>query len=84
MKNEITITMKLFGAFRPYGDTVEFQICAGSCARTVKNALGNVLGEQAHPLIADSVIANNETILPDDYVIGDDAQLSILPPVCGG
>lgn len=82
--NEITISMRLFGAFRKYGETVEFAIHTGSPVAVIKDALGNVLGEQARGLIRDSVLANDETILPGDYIFDRDARLSILPPVCGG
>lgn len=82
--NEITISMRLFGAFRQYGETVDVAIRCGSSAGAVKKALGNVLGAQAVPLINDSVLADNDSILPGDYVFDQDINLSILPPVCGG
>lgn len=82
--SEIIISMRLFGAFRKYGETVNFGIRAGSRVAAVKEALGNVLGEQARGLIRDSVLANDETILPGDYIFNQDVKLSILPPVCGG
>jgi len=82
--SEITITMRLFGAFRQYGETVDITIRSGSSAAAVKKALGNVLGAQALPLIEDSVLANDNTVLPGDYVFDEDTKLSILPPVCGG
>lgn len=82
--NEITISMRLFGAFRQYGETVDFPIRAGSPVAAVKEALGNVLGEEARGLIRDSVLADDDTILPRDFVFDQDTKLSILPPVCGG
>jgi molybdopterin converting factor small subunit len=83
-KTMITIDMRLFGAFRAYGETIRLQVPAGSPVTTVKQALGNALGTQARDLVADSVVANDETILPADYVIAENTELSILPPVCGG
>jgi len=82
--SEIKISMKLFGAFRKYGDSLELAIRPGSPADIVKETLGNVLGDSARPLIRDSVLADEETILPGDYIFDHDARLSILPPVCGG
>lgn len=80
----ISITMRLYGAFRKYQDTVLFSIPAGSSVNAVKNALGQVLGSQARDLVMDSVIANDKEILPSGFIINEDSSLSILPPVCGG
>ena len=82
--SSITITMRLFGAFRKYGERIEFSVAGGSSVSTIKVALAGVLDETVGGLIADSAIANDEEILPGDYVIDDNAGLSILPPVCGG
>ncbi|MBI1954611.1 MAG: hypothetical protein HYS39_03275 [Proteobacteria bacterium] len=75
-----TVTMRLFGSFKKYGRTVELTVLEGSSISTIKRVLAEKLGE----LVTDSVIANDETILSDDYVIKGDTYLSILPPVCGG
>ena len=80
----ITITMRLFGAFRQYGETVEVRVQPGSRVSVIKGALGNILGEKAQNLIHDSVLADEKAILPGEYVVDKDVQLSILPPVCGG
>ena len=80
----IAITMRLFGAFRNYGPSVEFPVPSGSTIADIKDALAKVLGVSAKNLVADSAIADTQTILPGDYVVSADAKLSILPPVCGG
>ena len=80
----LKINMRLFGAFRQYGESVEISVASGSPVSAVKLALEGVLGTQARDLIADSVVANDETILPGDFVLDESAKLSILPPVCGG
>jgi|AntRauTorcE11897_2_1112592.scaffolds.fasta_scaffold04508_8 molybdopterin converting factor small subunit len=82
--SSINISMKLFGAFRKYGESVDVTIQGGSPVSVVKEELCTVLGHEAAGLIEDSVISNDETILPRDYIIEQDASLSILPPVCGG
>ena len=82
--SNITVTVKLFGAFREYGDTVELLMGKGCRVSMVKQALAGRLGKQAYALIMDSVLANDETVLPGDFTFDEDAQLSILPPVCGG
>lgn len=80
----ITISMRLYGAFRQYRDNVTFTIPSGSHVAEIKRALGEALGPQAQTLIADSVIANDVTILPSGFVADRDLNLSALPPVCGG
>lgn len=80
----ITISVKLFGAFRKYGEQVDVSIKEGSSVVAVKQAMGDLLGAESLPLIGDSVIANDDAVLPADYVFDQDTQLAILPPVCGG
>jgi hypothetical protein len=82
--NTITIDMRLFGAFRPYGEAVSFQVPYDSPVSAIKSALAEALGAGARDLVADSVVADDQAILPEDYIVGADAKLSILPPVCGG
>lgn len=80
----IKITMKLFGAFRAYGDVAEFTVAGGSSVAEIKKALVELIGERAQALVLDSAVANDETILDGAHVINHDVRLSILPPVCGG
>lgn len=80
----ITVTMRLYGAFRKYQDSVTFSVPAGSPVSDIKDSLGRTLGPQAFDLVMDSVIANDKTILPPDFIVDEDISLSILPPVCGG
>jgi hypothetical protein len=76
--------MRLYGAFRQYQDSVTFTVPSGSRVAAIKDALGQALGPQARNLVADSVIANDTTILPPGFVADRDISLSVLPPVCGG
>lgn len=76
--------MRLYGGFRKYRDNVEFSVPVGTPVSDVKEALCQTLGPQSRELIMDSVVANDQTILPQGYVIEGDMRLSILPPVCGG
>lgn len=80
----ITVSVKLYGAFRKYGEKIELSVTEGSPVSAVKKALAAQLGNESMPLIGDSVLANDEAILPPDYVLDKDGSLSILPPVCGG
>jgi molybdopterin converting factor small subunit len=82
--SSITITLRLFGAFRKYGERIEFPVTTGSSVAAIKEAIRKELATEIKDLVSDSVIANDETILPGSYIIDSDASLSILPPVCGG
>lgn len=80
----IIITMRLYGAFRKYKKDVVFSVPRGSPVSLIKEALGKELGAQARELIMDSVIASDSAILPSDFIVENDSNFSILPPVCGG
>ena len=80
---DITLTLRLFGAFREYGQAVAFTVPQGATASQVKAALGKAI--PADPaLIADSALADDNAVLPDDATFAHDAELAVLPPVCGG
>ena len=81
---EIAIHIKLFGAFRKFGDALDFSAPAGSTAAAVKKILSGLLKGSESMLVFDSVLADDAAILPDSHVFESDSRLSILPPVCGG
>ncbi|MFN3826774.1 MAG: MoaD/ThiS family protein [Micavibrio sp.] len=83
MKN-VTVRMRLYGAFKKYDESVQLSVPLGSSITAVQEALCQALGPQARDLVMDSVIANDQAILPPDFIIDSDSSLSILPPVCGG
>ena len=78
--SNITIKIQLYGAFRKFGASQSVTLASGSTATQVKQALSETLGELVH----DSVLANDNSVLPNSYVFEEDITLSILPPVCGG
>ncbi len=80
--SDISIHMKLFGAFRKFGESLDFSMPVGSTIAEVKTALQQKLNGEG--LVFDSVLANDNSILRDHDVLDKDAELSILPPVCGG
>ena len=82
--NSITITMRLFGIFRKYGETVSFPAPSGSSVQDVKSLLAAALKLEDASLINDSAIANDNEVVGADAVFTRDSQLAILPPVCGG
>ncbi len=82
--SDIQITVRLFGAFRKYGEKVSFSAPAGSDVQDVKNLLAAALKLDDPALINDSAIANDNEIIDADAVFMQNSLLAILPPVCGG
>lgn len=78
----IKIHMKFFGAFRKFGESLDFMVPVGSSIAAVKTALQEKLNGEG--LVMDSALANDNAILRNSDVLERDAELSILPPVCGG
>jgi molybdopterin converting factor small subunit len=81
---DIVITVRLFGAFRPYGERVNFKMPSGSTAQDVKERLAAELKLENAALVNDSALANDNEIIGADAVFTQDSHLAILPPVCGG
>lgn len=77
---DITIQIQFYGAFRKFGASQNITLASGSNVTQVKQALSETLGALVH----DSVLANDNAVLPNSYVFEEDAILCILPPVCGG
>lgn len=81
---DIDIKIKLFGAFRKNGHELQLCLPAGSTIGNVKQKISLQLADADAALVYDSVLADENTILPDGYILEENANLSILPPVCGG
>lgn len=84
MQDDITITIRLFGAFRKYGDAMKLTLPAGCAVADIKAGLAEKLASNDAALVSDSAIANDNAIIAADTVFTADATLAILPPVCGG
>ena len=80
----INYSIKCFGVFRQFGDQLNVSVNAGSSVQQIKAALVQQLGEQHKILVGESVLANDNEILPNAYILQAETPLSILPPVCGG
>ena len=90
MNPPITLSIKLFGAFRKYhAGTLNVDVAAGSSAQAVKAAIAAAL-RQANPTFADdeliskSALANHQRVFSNSETIVATTDLAILPPVCGG
>ncbi len=82
--SEISVTVKLFGAFRQYGDTVNFNAPAGCSVRIVREKIAALLKLPSADLVNDSALALDDEIVQENTVFTRDCALAILPPVCGG
>lgn len=80
----LTLTINCFGVFREIGNSLSVTVPVGVTAADIKQQLATQLGRDYQDLVADSVLANDDQILPSGFVIGKAMPLSILPPVCGG
>jgi molybdopterin converting factor small subunit len=80
----IKVSIRLFGAFRKYGEVAVLEAPAGVGIDELKELLSKWIGGMEAPLVADSVFANEREVLAAGAVIEKDANLAVLPPVCGG
>ncbi|OGT52792.1 MAG: hypothetical protein A3E84_03965 [Gammaproteobacteria bacterium RIFCSPHIGHO2_12_FULL_42_13] len=76
-----TVRINFFGAFRKYGDYKMLHLPQDSSVLDLKRLLAEHLND---PLVWDSAIACNDTIVNYDYRVQIHEVISILPPVCGG
>lgn len=82
--NTISLPIKCFGVFRKFGESLNVDIAAGCSILEIKQALIQKLGQDQKALVESSVLANDNEILPNSYILKNETALSILPPVCGG
>ena len=81
---DITMTLRLFGAFRKYGEIIEITLPAGCSVQDIKNKLAEKFDANDGALVHDSAVANDNEIINTDCLFNEDTELAILPPVCGG
>lgn len=87
--DNINIKVKFFGGFRRYGDEKKLVLPVGEGLEALRLELAKILKADHEDfrdelLIQDSAFANDKTILPHDFIFAKDAEIAILPPVCGG
>lgn len=82
--SDIDIKVRLFGAFRKYGEELSFSVPAGSPLLVVRRKLENLVSAADKALVQSAAFADDDSILGEDAVITSDARLAVLPPVCGG
>lgn len=81
---DATFLIQCFGIFRKFGESLSVDLPLGSSVQQVKQAIVDLIGTQHKTLVEESVLADEDSILPNAYVLEKPASLSILPPVCGG
>ncbi len=78
------ITVQLFGAFRPLGTEMSFDLPDKACVDDLRTAFISALPEDFHDLIGVSRFADERTVLSENSVLQVDSIFAILPPVSGG
>ena len=91
MNDQLTITVKLFGAWREYSQNTEvsFQLTTNADVAMLKQEFIRSLNpehftDNTTALLDSSVFANELEILSGAVRLTQDQTLTILPPVCGG
>ncbi len=87
----IEVRVRLFGAFRKYGDGREIavELPERSGLGELKSALAVKLrarhaGFRDDGLLASSAFAGETAIFPPDVKFERSCSVAVLPPVCGG
>jgi molybdopterin converting factor small subunit len=89
MQPQITLQIKLFGAFRQFQNRpVVLELPSGISVAEVKTALWEKL-QEIKPgadlaLLNASAIASSSSVLLPEMSLTESQSLAILPPVCGG
>lgn len=84
MNKKIEITVRLFGAFRRYGERIVLSAPSGSSIADIITLLSEKIEPQDKVLLNDSAMANDNEIVGRDFILSENSELAILPPVCGG
>lgn len=84
MMDTVSIRIKYFGAFRKLGRDITLDMPVGASVSQIKTALSENIKGKESLLVFDSVLGNDDAILPDSYQCNTNCELAILPPVCGG
>jgi len=79
------IKIRLFGAFRKYGNEIDIEIPDGSIVSDMKKLLVEALGDDSRELVYSSRFATDKNMLDDDSEITKNlSEVAIVPPVSGG
>lgn len=94
MDNTLQITVKLFGSFRNFSkyfngsNQLALQLTSPCTIAEIRDEFHRKLQlscpDYNEKLLAFSLFANDEAILPETTQINETMELSIIPPVSGG
>lgn len=87
----LDIKVRLFGAFRDHASesTLPFLCEPGTRIAELRQKMQQHMqaarpGSQIDSLLMQSVFADEQSILSEDYCLQKSQELAIIPPVCGG
>ncbi len=87
----LEVKVRLFGAFREYSENnvLHFEFEPGASLATIKQSLEHRFSvlrpdKPAAALLAQSVLADDQAVLAEGFVLEKSQELAIIPPVCGG
>ena len=82
------IQIKLFGAFRQFhrGPVLTLEVASDSTVAQVRERVGLMFEDDANAktLLKASAFATDRRVLDENEPVPVDAELALLPPVCGG
>lgn len=85
------IKVRCFGAFRKYvpSGSLEIEVTEQDLVSDFKVKLSKAIESinqnfSDSQLIHESVVANQNEVLPLNYLLEKETEVAILPPVCGG
>lgn len=83
------ITVRLYGHFRKFGDSLALELPAGSRVRDLERVFAQSIASRdpafyENGALRASRFCDDTAILRTDHPLAEGAQLSILPPVSGG
>lgn len=82
------IRIKLFGGFRQFRteSVLTLELAPTSTIADLRRSVAGMFDsdQNALSLLKASVFATDERVLDDSESVPDDADLALLPPVCGG
>jgi molybdopterin converting factor small subunit len=83
------VTVRLYGHFRKFGDSLALELPAGSCVCDLERVFTESIarrdpGFYDNQGLRASRFCDDSMILPPDHPLAEGGAFSILPPVSGG
>jgi molybdopterin converting factor small subunit len=83
------VTVRLYGLFRKFGDSIALDLPAGSRVRDLERAFAQTIASRDHAFYENGALrasrfCDDQAILGTDHPLAEGASFSVLPPVSGG